>query len=110
MEKLLTALQVSQSEYNNIVFQQYFNWCGTNSFGNRELQSLTANSALFAWWREQYTKYELAFMEEIRPYMATTKKADAYLLYIKNVHKIQLYYSKPLIIKAKNQNLWVNHN
>jgi len=110
MEKLLTALQVSPSEYENIIFQQYFNWCGTNSFGNKELQSLAANSALFAWWREQYSKYEEEFLEEMRPYMATTNKNDAYMLYIKNVHRIQLYYSKPLIIKAKSQNLGVNHN
>ena len=105
MKKLLAALQVDQNAYDNIIFQQWFNWCGKVSKDHTELQSLLANAALFNWWRMEYSAFERDFLFEISPYKGNTSKRDAYLLYIKNVHKIQLYYSKPLITNAKKTNI-----
>tara|TARA_R110002051_G_scaffold297564_2_gene363941 strand:+ start:12649 stop:12975 length:327 start_codon:yes stop_codon:yes gene_type:complete len=105
MEKLLAALQVNQDTYDNIIFQQWFNWCGRVTKDQTELQCLLANAALFNWWRMEYSAFERDFLFEITPYGGNTSEKDAYLLYIKNVHKIQLYYSKPLIMNAKKTNI-----
>lgn len=105
MENLLKSLKVTETEYENIVFQNWFNWCGRQSLGLEPLQSLTANTSLFNWWKIEYAKFEQDFMIEIAPYKNNISKKDAYLQYVRNVHKIQLYYSKPLISQAKKTNI-----
>lgn len=99
------ALKVNQQRYDDIIFQQWFNWCGKNTNSGAELQSLLANATLFNWWRMEYSAFERDFLFEIKPSSGNTSERDAYLLYIKNVSKIQLYYSKPLIEKAKKTNI-----
>ena len=105
MKNLLIALKVDQERYDSIIFQQWFNWCGKVSKTQKELQLTLANTALFNWWRMEYSAFERDFLFEISPYKGQTSERDAYLLYIKNVHKIQLYYSKPLITNAIKNNI-----
>ncbi|PIB28888.1 hypothetical protein BFP77_08200 [Maribacter sp. 4U21] len=105
MEKLLAALQVNEETYENIIFQQWFNWSNTQGKDQQEVQSLLANAALFNWWRMEYTQFERDFLFEVAPYKGQISPKDAYLLYVKNIHKIQLYYSKPLIDNAKKTSI-----
>ena len=75
-----------------------------------EWQSLLANSALFNWWKKQYEIYEVEFLQEIGPYQDSVSPRDAYLLYIKNVYKIQLHFSRPLMNGARMANIYPTAN
>ena len=109
MKNLSTALQVTPDEYENIVFQNWFNWCSRIEALEEGLQSMVANTSLFNWWYKEYAKFENDFLIEITPYQDAVSKTDAYLQYVRNVHKIHLYYSKPLIKHAKNLNIIPNN-
>ena len=108
MKNLLLALQVNEKEYESIVFQNWFNWCGNQSMTPEGLQSLIANTILFNWWQKEYAKMEADFLIEITPYQDSISKKDAYLQYVRNVFKIHLYFSKPLITNAKKTNITPN--
>lgn len=107
--KVVKALKITKDSYEKMVIENYLQWCGKQAADTCEYQQMIANASLFSWWNDSLSRLELEFLQEIEPYTATVTPREAKLLYIKNVIKIDLYFSKPLKLEALKLNIIGGH-
>lgn len=101
---LLKILQMTPEIYDDLVFQQYLQWCLLNSLGtDKDLQKLLANTALFNWWQAQYRHLEEIFLEDSKHYQENCHKRVIRAFYAEITIDIARYYPKALIKAARNQ-------
>ncbi|KAB8151778.1 hypothetical protein EZY14_016420 [Kordia sp. TARA_039_SRF] len=95
-------LQVSQSQFENMMLIAWLDWCIVKSSSPEDLQTLLANQALNKWWRQEYTRLLNEFTDFIKPYAESCSQPDKMRLYTTSVvMPLQKLYSKKLIQNAR---------
>lgn len=100
-ELIQKMLELSGERYEAWVIDNFLLWCNLNSYDDRDCQKLLANSALFRWWHNEYTKLEEIFVDRAHEFHG---KADKHILreyYTETVINIGCYYSKALVRQAR---------
>lgn len=105
MNRIIDYLQITSKHYLNLKFETYFQWCDMYASNDQQFQSMFANTALFNWWNQEYSRLEAEYLEDYDPYFAKMDVKDLLDQYENRVFKIFNYYSKPLIKQARKQNL-----
>lgn len=54
-------LQMTDEDYENMIFGAYARWCESNTINAREFQKVIANSAVNKWYLIEYSKCEIEF-------------------------------------------------
>jgi hypothetical protein len=109
-------LQMTASEYDDMVFKSYLRWCESVSLNAQELQKILANSSISRWYMTEYTKLEVEFMQLTGSFeiCETITKCDFKTCY-KNC-TIQMFNIRPmpLLQEAKKMEYkasnFLNHN
>lgn len=108
-EKIENILQITPNQYLRRVIDRYVAWTNLHNQANDSYsQRLLTSPALFNWWFSEYRKLELVFLEMTEPYTGTISKKEAERLYLFEVIKINMAYSKALIYCAKHKSQNIN--
>lgn len=96
-------LGITEEQYEDKIFKHWFKWCEINSSDDSEFQSLIANAPLNKWWLVNLQRIEVEFQEECYPYLSDCQSLREEMgdLWFKNILKMYIYYSKPLLQTKK---------
>ncbi|MEO2080641.1 MAG: hypothetical protein ABGW88_13855 [Leeuwenhoekiella sp.] len=98
--KTAQLLQLSQNNYELLIFAIWLEYCESKTYSPEQLQALAGNNPLFQWWLNSLRGLEDEFRIDAFPYRDTMSKSDAEKLYRKHTEKLKRYYSTPLIKRA----------
>lgn len=101
--KTYEILQMTRADYDLKVFGLFLEWCDRYSYSDEQLQKLLTNNAIYNWFQVSLKPLEAEFKEDAQPYVEVMTANDALKLYKKHVHKLNLYYSSPLIKSALHE-------
>jgi hypothetical protein len=100
---IIDYLQLTTEQYNEIVFQNYWNWCLKYGKTPAHTQQLLACSTVNKWWMNEYSKLEVQFINAIGV-LPLRKDILEHTFYAFTV-QIFANYPKPLIDAIRNDNL-----
>lgn len=63
MKKVIQKLDITQEQYESIIWNFYSNWCASVTISLKEFQQVLASAPINAWFRMELTKREIEFNE-----------------------------------------------
>lgn len=75
MNTILKKLAITPEQYQEIIWRVYNKWCQDVTTNNLEYQQVLANSAINAWFRVEFSKCEVEFLEKTRFYTSSNVTA-----------------------------------
>lgn len=115
--QIIDLLQWSTVEYEERVFQAYWNWCINYGQYQSIIQQMLAHRGINKWFLEEYIKLELQFLAIAEVVPNQTSKLESH--YKSCTAEIMAIYPKPLIdaikknldfIKISPQNSLIIHS
>lgn len=100
--QIMDTLQWSSEEYDDRLFQSYFNYCVSYGSYPANIQQLLANSKLNKWFLKEYAKAEVQFLK-IAEVVPPTKVDFLRGQYKACTAEVMKLYSKPLIDVRRNK-------
>lgn len=100
--QVMDALQWSSEEYDDRLFQSYFNYCVSYGMYPANIQQLLANSKLNKWFLIEYQKAEHQFLK-ITDVVPPTKVEFLRGQYKACTADVMKLYSKPLLEVNRNK-------
>ncbi len=101
-KKIITILGMTSEQYEDIIWETYWNWCKKYATSENNCQSLLANAAVNRWFMLQYAKFEKQFIELIEHF--PKKVSDPRYHYQGLCSEIFCLHPKPIIESCKIQN------
>lgn len=96
---IIDYLQLTSEEYDQRLFQSYWNWCQLHGKVSFHTQQLLANAGLSKWWYAEYSKLETQFCNAV-PFLPKRKDILEHHFYGFTI-QINTIYPKALIASIK---------
>lgn len=68
MKTITQKLNMTEAEYEDMIFNFYFRWCQDVTATERDFQAVLANSSINKWFLIELSKLEAKFQENTRRY------------------------------------------
>lgn len=99
--KILKLLGITKERYEFLIFCEFHRWCEARSITENDFQKLIANNQIFNWWHSMYMCLELVYLSDMAGYEDLTDRSTAVEFYKETVRKVDSYYPKKLLNKAR---------
>lgn len=99
--KTQQILQLTDSEYEMMLFNHYFHWCKHWSHNDVDLQCLLTGPRLFNWWLNEYEKANAKFEEDMQGFIGKVGRITAKDYHRECLSEVLSYFSRPLLWQAR---------
>jgi len=104
MKDIINILELQTSDYLQLVFESYMQWCELYSLNARDYQKLLINDRLYTWYMRTYRSLELEFYKQVNTpdiYHFSTKELNK--IYDNTTMSIGGYYPKSILRNLRKQ-------
>jgi hypothetical protein len=99
---ILYVLRVSEEEYQQIKFNNYFTWCKITSVSNSDLQQLMISQELYNWHKKQISLLEQEFVEKFsNSKTLTASNNELFEDWKKSMLRILQVYPRKILLKIR---------
>lgn len=104
-ELIHNVIGLNEIEYNNLVFEFYFEvlteYCEYQKDSTTLLQLLIQNNSVFNWFKTELEQINISFLKDIEPYRNQVNKSDLFKSYKVHVRRSNLIYPLELIRRIR---------
>jgi hypothetical protein len=103
MTRTQVILQMSDHQYEMLLFDIWFNWCLKRAIDDIEFQALISNPAINTWFCNEIEFHESQFINRITPMFGSASKGEIIKCYRTTVERIYNHWPKPVIDRVRKQ-------
>ena len=105
--QIIDYLQISTDEYNDNLFEVYWNWCKQYGASPSQVQQLLANARVSNWFMMEYTKLQNQFLAALPHLPKNTQALEHH--YRGFLSQIFAIYPKAMIDETKQNPDFLNN-
>ncbi|WP_306353683.1 hypothetical protein [Flavobacterium sp. '19STA2R22 D10 B1'] len=108
MKKIHEILELSIEDYEDMIFNNWVNWC---SYHPDQWQMILLDKVILNWFKTEYAKFELEFINKTKRYSdsITITKTDLKKSYDYCTSEINYIYPKILITNLRKHQSPINY-